>query len=171
MAMERQRGEDGQLVGCVVALHIRRGIRFRQAQALRVGEHVGIRRALPAHPAEDVVGRAVDDAHHRSDAVGLQRIVHRADDRDRAADARLVVKARAILARRRHDLLPVRCERHLVGCHDGLPVFERRRHVGGRRLLAAHEFHDHVDLRIAKHVLRLIREKLRGDIPASLLAG
>ena len=38
-----------------------------------------------------------------------------------------------------------------------------------RRLLAAHEFHHHVDFRVVEHVLRAIRQQRRGNRPRAAL--
>ena len=64
-----QARQDRDLVGGIPALHIRGRIGFGVAQALGIGEHIGVGRPLHGHAAEDVVGGAVDDAAHPLDAV------------------------------------------------------------------------------------------------------
>ena len=169
VAVKRQRGQDAQLVGRVIALHVRGRIRLSQPQPLRVGQHVRISRAFVGHSGQDIVRRAVDNAHHRADPVGLKRTVDRPNDRHRAAHACLVIQPGGMLPRGADDLRPMRRQRHLVGGDDAFAVFQRAHHIGSRRLLAAHEFHHHVDFRVVEHVLRAIRQQRRGNRPRAAL--
>ena len=159
-AVERQRSRDAQLVGRVVSLHVRRGVRLRQAQPLRVLQHVLILRAFRRHPGQDVVRRPVHDAHHLLDVVRDQRALDRVDDRDRAAHARLVVQARAGFPGHRAQLVKVQAQGHLVRRHDALAVLQRAQHHRGRRLLPAQEFADDLDFRILKDIVLIGRQHL-----------
>ena len=154
-AVERQGAHDAQLVGRVHALHVRRGIRLRQAQPLGVLQHGVVVRAFRRHPGQDIVGGSVDDTHNMLDMIGDQRTLQGVDHRDRPADAGLIVQAGPGLPRHGPQLVPVQAQGHLVGRYHGLSVFQRPQHEGGRRLLAAQEFADDFNLRILQDVGRL----------------
>ncbi len=59
---ESERGEDRELVGDVVAVHVARRIRLGKAERLRFRKRRGEVGSLFLHPREDEVGRAVEDA-------------------------------------------------------------------------------------------------------------
>ena len=86
---ERDAGDDGGLGAGVVALDVGGGVGLGEAERLRLGERVGVRRARLGHAGEDVVGGAVDDAHHPGDALPHERLAERPDDRDAAGHGRL----------------------------------------------------------------------------------
>ena len=61
--VEGERGQERSLLGGVVAVDIRRRVGLGEPECLRVGEDLIEVRAFPVDPVEDVVGRAIDDAH------------------------------------------------------------------------------------------------------------
>ena len=65
------------------------GIALGVAQRLGLGQRVGVRLPALGHAGEDVVGRAVDDAHHPADRLAGQRLAQRPDQRDAAGHRRL----------------------------------------------------------------------------------
>ena len=77
-APKAMRGDDRRLGPGVVALDVGGGVALGVAQALGLGQGLGVGGALLGHPGEDVVGRAVDDAHHPADALAGQRLAQRA---------------------------------------------------------------------------------------------
>ena len=95
---ERDGGDDRSLGRGVEALDVGSGIRLGEPERLRVGERVVERLAAVGHAGEDVVGRAVHDAHDPPDAVAGERLAQRPHERDAAADRRLEqeVDARAL---------------------------------------------------------------------------
>ena len=86
---ERDRGEDRGLGPSVEPLDVGRRVPLGEAQALRLGQRVGVVGPLLGHAGEDVVGRPVDDAHQSVDALAGQRLPQRPHERDAAADRRL----------------------------------------------------------------------------------
>ena len=116
--MEREAREDRGLLRGVVALDVGGRVGLGVAEALRVGEHVLELGALGVHAVEDVVGRAVDDAHDPLHAVAGERVAQRPDDRDRAGRGGLVVDLRADLVGGVEDLGAVGGQQRLVGGHD-----------------------------------------------------
>ena len=86
---EGDAGDDGGLGPGVVALDVGGGVALGVAQRLGLGQGLGVGGAGLGHAGEDVVGGAVDDAHHPGDALAHQRLAQRPDDRDAAGHGRL----------------------------------------------------------------------------------
>ena len=166
--MKRQGRQNAQLIGRVIPLHVRSRIRFGQTELLCVSQHVGVCRAFTSHACQNIIRRAVDDAHHRIDPVRLKRIIHRANDRHGAANARFVIQSGRVLLRRADNLRPMRRERHLVGGNDRLAIRQRAHDIGSRGLLTAHELHHNVDFRIIQYILRVIRQQRRRNCPCAV---
>ena len=118
--VERQRREDRQLVGRVDPLHVVGGIGLGVAEILGLSERRPEVEPGRAHPGDDVVGRAVDDRGDPADVVRQQVQLERPDDRDAAADARLVGDVEPLAGRRRHDRRAVLRHHLLVGRDDVL---------------------------------------------------
>ena len=81
---ERDAGDDGGLGSGVESLDVRRRVPLGEAEALGLGQGVGVGRAFLGHPGEDVVGRAVEDAHEPHDALAREALPERTDQRDPA---------------------------------------------------------------------------------------
>jgi hypothetical protein len=69
---EGQGGEDGGLGRGIVAVDVGRRVALGQAERLRLAQDVVVVGALFLHAGEDVVGRAVDDAHDADDLLPRQ---------------------------------------------------------------------------------------------------
>ena len=155
---EGERGEQRELVRRVDAVDVGRGIRLRQPEPLRLGEHVVEAAPLARHRGEDVVAGAVDDAVHGRRPVARQRLLQRAQDRDAAADARLEAEPHAGALRGGDDLLAVYREQRLVRRHHVLAVPHGVQHEAPRRLVAAHQLDHHLDVRIRDQLERVARQ-------------
>ena len=160
--VEGEAREDRGLLRGVVALDIGGGVGLGVAEALRVGEHVGELGTLFVHAVEDVVGRAVDDAHDPLHAVAGERVAQRADDRDGACRGRLVVHLGAHLVGGVEELGTVGREQRLVRRHDVGARVDRLQQVLPRRLDASHEL-DH-DVGADDERLGIRREELARQV-------
>ena len=72
VAAEGQRGQDGRLGRGVVTLHVGRRVALGHPELLGLAQDVGVADALILHPGEDVIRRAVDDAHDPDDLLAGQ---------------------------------------------------------------------------------------------------
>ena len=140
--------EDGQFVGRVDALDVVARIGLGEPQPLRFLEHLGERDALVGHAGEDIVGRAVHDAHDRQDAVGHQPLLEGLDHRDAAADAGLEPDLHALGGRGCEDVAALLGEQRLVGGDHVLAGLDGLENKGLGRLDAADQLDDDVDVRI-----------------------
>ena len=167
--MEGQAGQNAELVGSIQPLDVAGGIRFGQAQALGVGQDIGVFRAFLAHAGEDVVGGAVDNAVDVADAVGLQAFLQRVDDGDGPAHRRLVIQARAALLGGLLQLVPVQGKGDLIGRDHGFAALQRLADppVGG--LLTAQELQHDGDFGIVQHILHAVGQNAVGKVDIALL--
>ena len=151
--VEGNRCEDGDLGRGVEPIDIGRRIGFGKALGLRLGKHLVVRHIVFGHTGEHVVGRAVHDAHHGIDAVRDKRVLHRIDDRDAAAHARLERDLPVRLCGSSHNLFAVGGHERLVGCDHVLAGAQRFQHhvLGNGR--AADELDDDVDRGIVHDVV------------------
>ena len=156
-AVERQRGQDGQLVGGVDAVDVEGGIGLGVAQPLRLGQHVGELAAVVAHGGQDVVAGAVQDAGDAADAVGGQAFAQGLDDGDAAGDCGLEGQGDAGGLGLRCQGRAVYGEQGLVGGDDGLAGGEGRGDQGGgRAVAAADQFHDDIHGRVGRQSHRVV---------------
>ena len=123
---ERDAGDDRRLRSGVVALDVGGRVGLGVAERLGLGEGVGVGRAGLGHAGEDVVGGAVDDAHHPGDALADQRLAQRADDRDAAGHRGLEEEVDAGRLGRLEQLGAGDGQQLLVAGDDGLAGLERR---------------------------------------------
>ena len=156
--MEGDRGEDGGLGRRVVALDVRGRVGFGVAQPGGLGERLRVVRAGRAHLRQDVVGGAVDDAHHALDLIAGHRPTQGSDDGDRAGDGRLEVQVGVRRVRGLGQLVGVLGEQRLVRGHHGLAVAQRLEQEGTWEVDAAHELDDDVDV-----LARDERRRVRGE--------
>ena len=167
--VEGKRGEDGCLARRIEAVDVRRRVCLCIALGLRFLEDGVVVGAALRHLRQHVVRRAVDDAEDLRDAVGRQTLLERRDDRDAAADARLEAEVDVLLLGHREHVLAELRDDILVGRHDALAGLHRAQHVLARRVDAAHELHDDIDLRVIEDILNLVRELDTPKLRARLL--
>ena len=105
------------------------------------------------------------------DAIGRQPLAQRANDGHAAADGGFVIEVDATLLGGGEQLLAVRGEQRLVGGDDVLAACDGVEHVGARRLLAADELEDDVDLGIGDHRLRIGGDQRGRDVDEARLLG
>ncbi len=162
--VEREPGEDDQLVDRVVTLDVARRVGLRITEPLGLGERrLEVERVVDRrHRAQDEVGRAVDDAAHALDPVGGEVGRERAEDRDPATDRRLEAKRRSGPAGDRLELGAVMGDDVLVGGDHALAHRQRGGDQRVGRLVAPHQLDDDVDLVVGDEVGRRVREELGG---------
>ena len=141
---ECQRGQDGQLVGRVPRLDVIGGVGLGIAKLLRFAKRVGERSTAFSHARQDVVGGAVNDAHHAGDLVGRKIQLKRANERDAAADAGFVSDADASGGRRGQDGWPMFGHDLLVGGDHVFAALDCLEDQRASWLLAADHFDDDV---------------------------
>ncbi|CDN41753.1 hypothetical protein BN871_AK_00250 [Paenibacillus sp. P22] len=160
---EAEPGEDRHFAGGIQPFHIGGRVGFGIAEILGLLQHVGVGRPLLAHFRQDVVGRAVDDAHDFGNAVRGKAFVERADDRNAASHAGFVQNVAALLAGLGQNLAAMQRHQILVGRDDMLAARESFENILLRVLDAAHDFYDDIDLRIADDLPRIGRQLRRID--------
>ena len=165
---EGDRRHDRELVRGVDALDVEGRVGLGVAARLRLGEHLRERRAPGAHLGKNEVRRAVDDAGDPLDAVGGEAFAQRLDDRDAAGDRRLEADHHALRVRGGEDLGAVVREQRLVGGDDVLAVGDRVEHELSRRLDAADQLADDVDVGMAHDHGRVVGQVDAGDAPRGL---
>ena len=122
VAPERERGEDGRLGRGVVPIDVGRRVALGQPQLLRFAQSVVVAVALLLHAGEDVVGRAVHDAHDPDDLLAGQRFAQRPDDGDGAGHRRLVQQVDAGRAATSASSAPATASSALLAVTTGLPL-------------------------------------------------
>jgi hypothetical protein len=148
---EGDAGDDRHLGARVVALDVGGGIGLGVAEGLRLRQRVLVGCARLGHAGEDVVGRAVDDAHHPRDALAHERLAQRADDRDAPGHGRLEQQVDAGVLRSFEQLGPGRGEELLVAGDHRLAGLDGGEDEVARRVDAADHLDDHVDLGVGHH--------------------
>ena len=142
--------EDGQLVGGVMAVDVQRGVGLGIAQFLRLLEgHVEVE-AVARHLGEDVIARAVEDAHQRRDAVARQALLEGRHHGDGPGHAGLVAQDAPLVPGLFQQAEAFFGQQGLVGGNDMLAHVQRAVDDLPRRFDAAHELHEHVDLGIVR---------------------
>ncbi len=160
--VEGQAREDRGLLGGVVAADVGGRVGLRVAELGGGGERLLEAVAFAVHAVEDVVGRAVDDAEDAAHPVAREAVAQRSDDRDRAADCRLVVQLGADLLGDREQLGSVGRQERLVAGDDVGAGVEGEGDVLARRLEAAHELDD--DVRAEDERVRVGGEQFPRDV-------
>ena len=160
--VERERSQDRGLLRRIEALHIAGRVGLRVPEALRIREHGVELAALAVHAVEDVVGRAVDDAHDPHDAVARERVPHGAHDRDGPGHRGLVGQLGARGTRVVLQLPSGLREQRLVARDHGLARVQSAQHARAGGLDPARELHD--DVRGVDHRVRVRGQQLRGQL-------
>ncbi len=159
--VEREPGQDHELVDRVVPLHVTRRIGLRVAQPLRLGQR-GLeleRVGRIGHRGQDEVGRAVHDAADALDAV--RREVGRRAAQGRGSRHRPLPRSAAPPPVRRATASSsgaVVGDDVLVGGDDALAHRQGRGDQRVGRLVAAHQLDDDVDLGVGHQVGRRVRD-------------
>ena len=107
---------------------------------------VAVAGALLLHAGEDVVGRAVHDAHDAHDLLSGQRFAQRPDDGDGPRHRRLVEQVDAGRGRDLGQLGPGDGEQRLVGRHHRLAVAQRRFDQFVRGVQPSDDLDHHIDI-------------------------
>ena len=157
---ERDAGDDRGLGPGVVALHVGGRVGLGVAQRLSLGEGVGVRGARLGHPGEDVVGGAVDDAHHAGDALPHQRLAERTDDRDAPGHRRLEEQVDPGALGGLEELGPVLGEQLLVAGDHGLAGLEGGEDQLAGRFHPADELDHEVDVGVVDDAGRVGGEEV-----------
>ena len=134
-----------------MAVNVVSGIGFRIAFLLRLGERLLEADALVGHLGEDVVRRAVDDAHQLVDALGGEGHLQRTDDGDAAGDAGAVFQVHALLASLGAEGVALLGDQFLVGGDDVLAAPQGAPDIVARGIDAAHQLGDDLDFRVIQH--------------------
>ncbi|MEJ7695916.1 MAG: hypothetical protein WKF78_04645 [Candidatus Limnocylindrales bacterium] len=157
---ERQSGQDDELVHRVVTLHVTARIGLRVTQFLGIDQHVRIRPAILRHLGQDVVRRPVDDAAHPLHDVAGQVRRERRQDRDATGNGGLESQDGPRLPSRGLEFRTVMGEDVLVRGDDRLAGPQRRRDQGPGRLVAAHDFDDHIHVRVGNEMGRRVGQQV-----------
>ena len=150
---EGDRGQDGGLGPGVVALHVGRGVTLGVAQVLGLGQGLGVADAVGAHPGEDVVGGAVDDAEQAGHVLAQQRLPQGAHDRDGTGHGRLEQEVDAGGVGVGVEVGADVGQQLLVAGDDGLARAQRALDQAAGRLDAADDLHHEVDRGVVDHRL------------------
>jgi hypothetical protein len=147
---ERQRCEDREFVRGIEALDVVARIRFGEAALLRLRQRRRVARAA-FHLREHEVGRAVDHAADLEDRLVGKRGFQGAQDWDRPADRRFIVKRRAGSRGERAQPWSVLRDQLLIGGDDVLAVRDRAQHEFARQAHAADALHHDAHAGIIDH--------------------
>ena len=158
---EDDRRDDRGLGSGVEAFNVGGRVGLGVAQRLGVGERIGVVGTLLRHLREDVVGGAVDDAHHAGHVFTDERFAQRTDERDAAGDGGFEEQIDARIGRDGVELRTMSSQQFLVAGDDGLAVLECGANEGSSRLETADELDDEIDLRIGDDRGRVGREQRR----------
>jgi hypothetical protein len=103
------------------------------------------------HAGEDVIGGAVDDAHHPADAVTGERLAQRPDQRDATTDRGLEEDVDARALGRLEQLPTMGGDELLVGGDDRLAAHQRLDDEAAGGLDAADDLDHDVDVGVVDH--------------------
>ena len=140
-------GQDGQLMGCINAAHIKLRIGFEIAQPVSLREDLLIGETRALHAGQDVVARAVHHPHDAGDRVARKPFGERLDDGNAARDGGLETDELIVLFRQFGQGLSVHGQHRFIGGDHVFACFDRGLGGGfGGAIFAAHEFDKHVDI-------------------------
>ena len=118
---ERERGENGELVGGVEAADVEGRVGLGVAEFLRLGEADAERQPLLLHARENVIAGAVEDAGDAPDRVAGEPLAQGLDDRHAAADRRLEGERDAVILGERASSTPCAASIALLAVTTGKP--------------------------------------------------
>ena len=162
------RRHDRRLGAGVVALDVGRRVAFGVAQSLRFGERLAVGGTVVGHLREDVVGGAVDDAHHAGDRLAAQALAQRPHDGDAAGHRRLEQQVDAALVGEREQLDADVGEQLLVRRDDRLAPAESGGDQLTGRLDAADDLHHEVDVGVLDDGDRVVGELGPPDVEVAV---
>ena len=168
LGAERDRGDDRRLRAGVEPLDVGGGVALGVPEPLRLGERGAVVGTVLGHLGEDVVGRAVDDAHHAADRLAAQALAQHTDERDPAGDRGLEQQVDVAVVGRREQLGADVGEQLLVGGHDRLACPQRRDDQLARRLDATDHLDDEVDVGVDDDTVRVAGEDAIGELDVTL---
>ena len=170
--VERERGEDGELLRGVDAFHVEGWIGLGIAQPLRFRQRVFEAAAFLFHGGEDVVRGAVDDAGQGVDAVGGKAAAHGVDDGDAARHRPFEAERQAPFLGAGEERIAAGGEQRLVGGDDVLAGGDGVLHQRLRRAVAADQLHQHVDVVAGERAqLGVELGAVQGDVRLGRAAG
>ena len=148
-------------------LHIVSRIRLGVPQALRLGQRLIESPPVPRHPAEDIIGSAVDDCADGINRVGGKFVHQAAHDGNAAAHAGLEQQTDLAFPRQRHQFRPVFRHHFLIGRNHVLARRQRPPEIIRRRIRPAHHLDHNIDFRVVQKILGIGGHHPRGqvDIP------
>src|SRR6516162_1933655 len=164
LGAESQARQDRELLRGIVALDVEGGIGLGVTELLRLLQAVRERELLLLHARQDVVAGAVEDSVDARERIAGQTLAQRFHDRDGTADCGLEIERHMVFLGNGRQRDAVAGKQRLVGGDDRFFRRQRSRDCGfGRIAIAADQFHEDVDLRVAR------KRHWVGD-PAQLLA-
>ena len=149
VTVEGHRGQDGQLIGCVVSIYIGCWIGLGIPKPLGFGQDISEFGAFLVHLGQDEVGGAIDNAQDFFEAVGGQRLTEGVDDWNAATHAGFEVQCHVVFARHGEELGAFLGDELLVGCDDMLAGCKGRLDEHLCRLDAADDFDHDVNVWVA----------------------
>ena len=164
--LEADRRENGDFGGGVEAVDVGGGVGFGVACGLRGGQNLVEGEAFVLHAGEDVVRGAVHDARDGEDIVADQVVFERVDDGDAAGRCGFTANLHALFGREGREMLDVAAKEGLVCRYDMLAVLEGLLEDFGRRMLAADELDDDMDIGVVHDVAPVGGEDTLGKADA-----
>ena len=152
---EGEAGEQGQLVRSVESANVERRVCLGIAERLRFLDGIVEGKPRIAHPGEDEVAGAIDDAGQPADLIGGQPFAQGLDDGDADGHRAFVGDGDALRTGGGEDFLAVHGQQGFVGGDDVLAVSDGVEHQMTRRRAAADSLDDDVDVRMANQRRRI----------------
>ncbi len=147
----------------VAAGDVERRVCFGKPRLLRGFERVGERCAFVGHTGQDVVAGPVDDAPHRTNVIGGERLSNDADHGDGASDRGLEIQIAAIGRGKVEQSRAALGQERLVRGDDVLLRLQRRAHQTFCNIDATDELDDDIDV-VAFGELERVVEQGNGRI-------
>ena len=159
--VERERGEDGCLLGGIESLDVSGRVGFGVSQFGRHREGGLHRFTVGVDAVENEVRRTVDDSENAVDTVTGQRLAQRANNRNGSSDGGFVKDLRADLSCRVKDFGAVMREQCLVRGNDVGACVDGRQNQRAGRFDTAHYLDD--DVGVPHKRLGVGRDEVSGN--------
>ena len=165
LGAEGERSEDREFMRRVKTADVEGRIRFRIAEPLRLGQADLEGQAFGLHPRQNIVAGAVENARDALDRVSGQALAQGLDDRNAAADRRLVIERRLMRFGQAREPEPVRGEHRLVGGDHRQAARERSLDgLEGDPVRSADQFDKNVDIGGSGHFGGVSEERRPAEI-------